>query len=168
MDQEPRTTHTPSCGWTMIREIVSTSSQCNLSNQLTTSQAMTWAQWKKWSLTMVVSIATLAVSFVSSAYSGGVEAILVEFNTSTEVVTLGISLFVLGFALGPLLWAPLSELYGRQILFCVTYAMLTIFNAGCAGARNIQTLIILRFFAGTFGSSPLTVSDENDIAGSLN
>ena len=117
---------------------------------------------------MVVSIATLAVSFVSSAYSGGVEAILVEFNTSTEVVTLGISLFVLGFALGPLLWAPLSELYGRQILFCVTYAMLTIFNAGCAGARNIQTLIILRFFAGTFGSSPLTVSDENDIAGSLN
>lgn len=66
------------------------------------------------------------------------------------------SLFVLGFAIGPLLWAPLSELYGRQILFFVTYAALTAFNAGAAGSQNIETLLILRFFAGSFGSSPLT------------
>ena len=60
------------------------------------------------------------------------------------------------FAIGPLLWAPLSELYGRQILFFGTYGVLTAFNAGAAGAQNIQTLVILRFFAGAFGSSPLT------------
>lgn len=53
-------------------------------------------------------------------------------------------------------WAPLSELFGRQILFVLTYAILTAFNAGTAGAQNIWTLIILRFFAGSFGSSPLT------------
>lgn len=47
-------------------------------------------------------------------------------------------------------------MYGRQILFFGTYAMLTAFNAGAAGSRNIQTLITLRFFAGAFGSSPLT------------
>lgn len=56
----------------------------------------------------------------------------------------------------PLLWAPLSELFGRQILFAVTYGALTAFNAGAAGAKNIESLIILRFFAGTFGASPLT------------
>ena len=50
----------------------------------------------------------------------------------------------------------MSELYGRQILFFATYMMLTAFNAGAAGSQNIQTLIILRFFAGAFGSSPLT------------
>lgn len=66
------------------------------------------------------------------------------------------SLFVLGFAVGPLLWAPLSELFGRQVLFFGTYAALTAFNAGAAGAQNIETLLILRFFAGAFGSSPLT------------
>jgi MFS family permease len=55
-----------------------------------------------------------------------------------------------------LLWAPLSELFGRQILFFTTYAVLTAFNAGTAGAQNSWTLIILRFFAGAFGSSPLT------------
>ena len=100
--------------------------------------------------------ATLAVSFVSSAYSGGVEEILTSFDVGEEVVILGISLFVLGFAIGPLLWAPMSELYGRQVLFFGTYAMLTAFNAGAAGSQNIQTLLILRFFAGAFGSSPLT------------
>ena len=102
------------------------------------------------------SKATLAVAFVSSAYSGGIGEILKTFNIGEEVATLGISLFVLGFAIGPLLWAPMSELYGRQILFFGTYAMLTAFNAGAAGAQNIQTLLILRFFAGAFGSSPLT------------
>jgi hypothetical protein len=50
----------------------------------------------------------------------------------------------------------MSELYGRQVLFFGTYAMLTAFNAGAAGSKNIQTLLILRFFGGAFGSSPLT------------
>ena len=57
---------------------------------------------------------------------------------------------------GPLLWAPLSELFGRQILYIVTYGALTAFNAGAAGSQNIATVTILRFFAGAFGSSPLT------------
>lgn len=107
---------------------------------------------------MLVAIATLAVAFVSSAYSGGVDQILMEFGASQEVATLGISLFVLGFAIGPLMWAPMSEMYGRQILYITTYGALTAFNAGAAGSQNIETLIILRFFAGSFGSSPLTVS----------
>ncbi|EKD13083.1 uncharacterized protein L3040_007166 [Drepanopeziza brunnea f. sp. 'multigermtubi'] len=117
---------------------------------------MLFPQWKKWMITMLVAFATLAVAFVSSAYSGGIEEIIRTFHISSEVATLGISLFVLGFAIGPLLWAPLSELYGRQVLFFSTYAMLTAFNAGAAGSQNIQTLIILRFLAGAFGSSPLT------------
>lgn len=47
-------------------------------------------------------------------------------------------------------------MYGRQIMYATTFAAFTAFNAGCAGSQNIQTLIILRFFAGSFGSSPLT------------
>lgn len=55
---------------------------------------MLFAMWKKWSLTMLVAIATLAVAFVSSAYSGGVSEILGDFHSSEEVGILGISLFV--------------------------------------------------------------------------
>lgn len=117
---------------------------------------MGFSDAKKWFITIVVAIATLAVAFVSTAYTGSTKQIIEEFHTSSEVVTLGVSLFVLGFAIGPLAWAPMSELYGRQILFIGTYAVLTAFNAGAAGANSIATLIVLRFFAGTFGASPLT------------
>ena len=111
---------------------------------------------KRWLLTFLMGVATLAVTFNSSAYSGGVIQVIEEFAVSQEVVTLGISLFVLGFAIGPLFWGPLSELYGRQILFFATYAALTAFLAGAAASPNIQSLLVLRFFAGAFGSSPLT------------
>ncbi|KAK9426587.1 putative Major facilitator superfamily (MFS) profile domain-containing protein [Seiridium unicorne] len=110
----------------------------------------------KWFITLMVALSTLAVALVSSAYTGGLKQIILEFGISQELATLGVSLFVVGFAVGPLLWAPLSEVFGRQILFFGTYAALTAFNAGCAGAQNSWTLIILRFFAGAFGSSPLT------------
>lgn len=119
---------------------------------------MGFPMWKKWATTLLVAFATLAVSFVSSAYTGGLQQVIEEFGASEEMVTLGVSLFVLGFAIGPLLWAPLSELYGRQILFFTTYGILTVFNAGAAGSLNIETLVILRFFAGAFGSSVLTNS----------
>ena len=48
---------------------------------------MLWASWKKWCLVGLVSIATLAVAFVSSAYTGGLSEVLVKFNTTEEVVT---------------------------------------------------------------------------------
>ena len=69
---------------------------------------MLFPTWKKWALTQMVAVATLAVAFVSSAYSGGIQQVIIQFDTSTEVVVLGISLFVLGFAIGPLIWAPMS------------------------------------------------------------
>ncbi|KAL0930658.1 MFS multidrug transporter [Colletotrichum truncatum] len=119
---------------------------------------MLFSRRKKWFITMMVSLTTLAVALLSSAYTGGIREIIQEFGISQIVATLGVSLFVLGFAIGPLLWAPLSELFGRQSLFFGTYAVLTAFNAGCAGANNAHTLIILRFFAGAFGSSPLANS----------
>ncbi|OTB02263.1 hypothetical protein M426DRAFT_62599 [Hypoxylon sp. CI-4A] len=119
---------------------------------------MKFSERRKWGITALQAIAVLAVTFVSTAYSGGINEVIRDFHCSSEVAILGISLFVIGFALGPLVWAPLSEMYGRQILFFFTYMALTAFNAGSAGSKNIQTLIILRFFAGTLGSSPLTNS----------
>lgn len=117
---------------------------------------MTFAKTKKWIMALAVANSVLVVSFCSSAFSGGIQQIMREFSVSQEVVTLGVSLFVLGFALGPLLWAPFSEIYGRQIVFVGTYVAFTAFNAGVAGAPTIYGVLILRFFAAAFGSSPLT------------
>ncbi|KAF9875161.1 major facilitator superfamily transporter [Colletotrichum karsti] len=119
---------------------------------------MLFSQPTKWFITFMVSLTTLAVALLSSAYTGGIKEIIEEFQISQIVATLGVSLFVLGFAIGPLLWAGLSELFGRQYLFFGTYAVLTAFNAGAAGANSAATLLVLRFFAGAFGSSPLANS----------
>ncbi|KAJ5666446.1 uncharacterized protein N7477_008894 [Penicillium maclennaniae] len=108
----------------------------------------------KWAITILVSFVTLAVALVSSAYSGGMSQIIAQFGVEEEIVILGVSLFVLGFAIGPLIWAPLSEIFGRRHIFTFSYMFLTAFNAGAAGSQNIETLIILRFLAGCFGSSP--------------
>ncbi|PHH86453.1 hypothetical protein CDD83_10221 [Cordyceps sp. RAO-2017] len=117
---------------------------------------MAFSQPFKWLITSLAAFSTLAVSFASSAYSGGVHEIMDDFDVSSEIVILGVSMFVLGFAIGPLLWAPLSELYGRQKLFFLTYMALTAFNAAAAAAPSMPALVVLRFFAGAFGSSPLT------------
>ncbi|GLC70682.1 hypothetical protein PLESTF_001021300 [Pleodorina starrii] len=115
-----------------------------------------WPAVHKWALALLVSFATLAIGFCSSAYSGAAGPISAEFGASPEVEMLGISLFVLGFALGPLLWAPLSEFDGRRPVFLFTFAALTAFSAGCALAPTMPALIVLRFFAGAFASSANT------------
>lgn len=115
-----------------------------------------WTSGRRWAISWIVATEILATSFASSAFSGTIREFYIAFGASTELITAGISLFVLGFALGPLLWAPLSEIYGRQVIFFITFCGFTAFNAGCAGANSIGTLLVLRFFAGSFGSSPFT------------
>lgn len=81
-----------------------------------THNPLEFSVWKKWTITILQAIATLAVSFVSTAYSGGVDEVITTFGIGTEVAILGISLFVLGFAIGPLFWAPLSGMSSRSPL----------------------------------------------------
>ncbi|KAI9734027.1 MAG: hypothetical protein M1834_002684 [Cirrosporium novae-zelandiae] len=118
--------------------------------------AMNFSSRRKWSLTILAAASCFAISFASSAYTGGIQDIMTEFEVSNTIALLGVSLFVAGFAIGPLFWAPLSEIYGRQILFLGTFGALTIWNAASAGAHTMPQLIIFRFLAGAFGSSPLT------------
>ena len=60
-------------------------------------------------------------TFSSSAPSPIIPALMQEFGFSTEVGTLTISLFVAGYCVGPLLWAPLSEQYGRRPIFILSF-----------------------------------------------
>ena len=75
---------------------------------------------RKWLWTLLVALATMAVALTTSAYTAPAKEIKEALHVSQEVFELGLSLFVLGFAVGPLFWGPLSELYGRQIIFVGT------------------------------------------------
>lgn len=113
---------------------------------------------KKVGITVVVSAAALAVAVASSTYNGAIEQVKADLHVGNEVATLGLSLFVIGFAVGPLFWAPLSEFIGRQLPFIFSLGLMTAFLAGSAGARNIEGLVILRFLSGCVGSAPFTNS----------
>jgi len=118
--------------------------------------AMNFSKGRKWAIAILQSLSTFSVTFASSVYVSGIEGVSQRFDVSAEVATLGLSLFVLGFALGPLIWAPLSEVYGRKSIFVVSYAAYTAFSVAAACAPNITTLLVLRFFASAFGSSSMT------------
>jgi multidrug resistance protein len=75
---------------------------------------------------------------------------------SNEVSTLGTSLLLFGLGVGPLLWAPLSEVYGRKPAVLAPYFVAAILSFGTAIAKDLQTIMITRFFAGFFGSAPVT------------
>lgn len=115
-----------------------------------------WGSTYKWFTIAVASFATLAVALSSSAYSGGVKSLAEEFGTSSELLTAGLSLFVVGFAFGPLLWAPLSEVYGRRVIYWTTYVMLTMWTAVTCASQNIAQVLVFRCLSGLFGSSPLS------------
>jgi MFS family permease len=81
-----------------------------------------------------------------------------EFHVSEEVMTLGLSLFVAGLGLGPMLLSPLSEFYGRKPVYVVSMAFFTIWILPCALAKNIVTMLIVRFIGGLCGSAFLSVA----------
>lgn len=90
-------------------------------------------------------------------FSPGIDKASREFGVGREVITLGTTLFVLGFATGPMIWAPMSELLGRRLPLLIAIFGEGIFTIACAAAKDVQTLIICRFFAGVCGASQLTV-----------
>lgn len=80
-----------------------------------------------------------------------------EFNSdSEELAAFVVSVYVLGFAAGPLLFAPLSEIYGRTIVYHICNIGFIGFMLGCALAPTLNTLIVFRFLSGVFGACPIT------------
>ncbi|AEO71516.1 b69ea4ca-cddd-420e-a3bd-f8ef84aed8b4 [Thermothielavioides terrestris] len=116
-----------------------------------------WPLRKKLFTAAMLGFTTMTASFGSSIFSSATGAVGVEFGVSSEVSLLGISLYVLGFATGPTFWAPLSELKGRRLPLVVAMFGFSIFNISNAVAKDLQTVLITRFFAGFFGACPLAV-----------
>ncbi|KAI9836148.1 MAG: hypothetical protein M1838_005126 [Thelocarpon superellum] len=117
---------------------------------------LNWPFRKKLITTTLYGFTTMGATWASAVYSPGIYQIAGDFNVSTEVSILGISLLLFGFGLGPMLWAPLSEIYGRKPAVLMPYFLAAVFSFGTATAKDIQTVLITRFFAGLFGSAPVT------------
>lgn len=101
---------------------------------------------------------TLLTPLASSMFAPGVPDVLREFKeTSVTLAAFVVSVFLLGFAVGPLIISPLSEIYGRRPVYIVCNVGFIIFTVACAVAHSMPQLIVFRFLAGCFGVCPVTL-----------
>lgn len=78
-------------------------------------------------------------------------------TTNRDIGSFAVSIYLLGYAFGPLIIAPCSELYGRLVVYHTCSVLFLILNLGCALAKNMPMLIVFRFLTGTVGACPFTV-----------
>ncbi|KAH6659854.1 major facilitator superfamily domain-containing protein [Truncatella angustata] len=116
-----------------------------------------WSKAYKWYCTMVVALTCFVVALASAVVTADIAAPAKELGVSEEVSLLAISLFVIGFGIGPMVFAPLSELYGRRIIYGSTLLIAVIFIIPCALAPNIATLLVCRTIDGIAFSAPMTL-----------
>ncbi|KAF8879767.1 major facilitator superfamily domain-containing protein [Gymnopilus junonius] len=113
---------------------------------------------RKWIAVVVISSASLCVTCASSMAGFTEEGVAREFHVGREVAILSISLFIGGLGLGPLIVGPLSEVYGRNMIYRVSYVLFFALNFPVAFAPDIAVYLIFRFITGFCGSAFLSVA----------
>jgi MFS transporter, DHA1 family, multidrug resistance protein len=118
---------------------------------------MNWSKGKKFFVTFEICLLTTSVYIGSSIYSAGTESVMQTFGISQVAATLGLTLFVAGYGLGPMLWSPMSEIpqVGRNPIYIGTLVIFVAFQAPTALAKNFGMLLAFRFLTGFFGSPVL-------------
>jgi MFS family permease len=98
----------------------------------------------------------MSATWASSCYAAGTAQVAEEFGVSTQVAILPTSLFLVGFGVGPLLWAPLSEVYGRRVAVFAPMFVAGCFCFGSGASKDFQALVLTRFWGAFFASAPVT------------
>ncbi|EJD48786.1 MFS general substrate transporter, partial [Auricularia subglabra TFB-10046 SS5] len=117
-----------------------------------------WPFARKVAITLLLGLTTMCSAFASSVFSPTSTYISRQYGISQEVSVLGIAIFIAGWIPGPVIWAPISELYGHRIAILLPMFAFICLSAATATAKDIQTIFITRFFAGMMGSSPVTIA----------
>ncbi|KAH7140366.1 major facilitator superfamily domain-containing protein [Dactylonectria estremocensis] len=118
---------------------------------------LNWPKWRKISNCGLISMLTLIEPLASSIFAPGIPELMRDFgSTNSELGAFVMSVYVLGFAFGPMLLAPLSEMVGRVPVYHACNVFFLAFTVACAVAPSLNTLIVFRFLAGTFGAAPMT------------
>ncbi|KDR73178.1 hypothetical protein GALMADRAFT_228304 [Galerina marginata CBS 339.88] len=114
-----------------------------------------WSIGKKWYLTGTTATLCLSVAIGSSIITGDMIGPTKTLHTQQEITDLTVTCFVMGFGIGPLFMAPLSEVFGRKPIYCASMFLYFIFTLPSALAQNAATLVVGRMLAGLCASAPM-------------
>jgi hypothetical protein len=110
---------------------------------------MNWTVKKKWGTVILVSAITFLTPLASSIFAPGVPEVMETFHSTNNMLEgFMVSVYVLGFAFGPLIFAPLSEMYGRLPLYHGCNCFFIIFTIAAGLATDMTMFIVFRFFMG--------------------
>lgn len=113
---------------------------------------------RKWLTTILSVIFTAEVAATAGAYVPGIASMERDLGESNhEVSLLGISIYAFGFGLFPLVLAPFSEVFGRNLIYIFTHFAYSLLFCGTGFANNMTTMLIIRFIQGGFGSTGSTM-----------
>ncbi|KAI2470239.1 MFS general substrate transporter [Annulohypoxylon bovei var. microspora] len=122
------------------------------------SNPLNWSTLKKGLHIAYVSLFVLFANLAATMFAPGAAKLAEEFHiTSSTVATFTVSIYVLGFMVGPLFLAPLSELYGRLGIYYGCNFFYICFTLGCALSKDVGMFLAFRFLAGCASSGPLTI-----------
>ncbi|KAJ2933874.1 hypothetical protein H1R20_g3242, partial [Candolleomyces eurysporus] len=105
--------------------------------------------------TVSTSLLCLAVALGSSIVTGDMTGPTKEFGTTQEITNLTVTCFVIGFGIGPLFLAPLSEVLGRTVIYSISLFLFFVFTLPAPLSKNIATLVVTRQIAGIAASAPV-------------
>ncbi|KAF7297331.1 MFS transporter [Mycena indigotica] len=114
-----------------------------------------WSSLRKITVNSILCTWVLTLTYSSTAYVASIPALINRFGISEEVALIGVTFTVLGFAAGPLLFGPASEIYGRQAVYRLCAVGYSGFSFGMAFSSNAASLLVFRFFVGFFGSASI-------------
>lgn len=114
-----------------------------------------WPLWQKLVFVFEISFLTLAVYMGSAIYTPGIEGLMEDLGASRTGAIAGLSMFVFGYGIGPMILSPMSEhpVLGRTYIYIITLFIFVILQIPTALATNLPGFLILRFLAG-FAASP--------------
>ncbi|KAI0761317.1 MFS general substrate transporter [Trametes elegans] len=129
-----------------------------------------WSHRKKQSTIALICTYAFCAVFGSAIYAPAEEQIRKRFGVNADVSSTGLTVYVLGFGIGPLLWGPLSELLGRTLPCHIAWFFLIATSACSAFIEDIAVILLFRFFTGcaaacSLNSGPGVIADlySNDL-----
>lgn len=112
-----------------------------------------WPLWYRMYVIFVVSYSTWVIVLYSTSYTAAIPGLMVTFDEPSEVVaTLGVTTYLMGLAVGSLIVAPMSELFGRRPVYLICLAIATLLILPCALATSLVEIIVVRFLGALFGA----------------
>ncbi|KAJ5225990.1 major facilitator superfamily domain-containing protein [Penicillium chermesinum] len=117
-----------------------------------------WPTWKRITQVVLVTSFLFTANLAATMFAPGAAALAKEFHiTNPSITSLTVSIYLAGFAIGPMFIAPLSEIYGRLVIYHICNVFYIGLILGCALGKNTGMFLALRFLAGCAASGPLAV-----------